>query len=67
MEKGKGDKKMEKCKHCGKTPSIADVGGNNPYYEITCCDQVVGSHDRESAIGGWNAMQKGELNEDTRN
>lgn len=50
---------IEKCKICGKTPSIADVGGNNPYYEITCCDQTVGSHDRESAEGGWNMMQKG--------
>ena len=56
---------MEKCKKCGKTPSIADVGGNNPYYEIVCCGQVVGSHDRESAIYGWNAMQKGELSNDT--
>lgn len=58
---------IEKCKICGKTPSIVDVGGNNPYYEITCCDQTVGSHDRESAEGGWNMMQKGGLYEDTRN
>ena len=54
--------KMEKCKHCGKNPTIADVGGNNPYYEVSCCDQVVGSHDKESAIGGWDMMQKGEIN-----
>ena len=56
---------MEKCKHCGRVPLAADVGGNNPYYEITCCDQVVGSHGRESAIYGWNSMQKGELSNDT--
>lgn len=56
---------MEKCKHCGKVPLAADVGGNTPYYEIICCGQVVGSHDRESAIYGWNAMQKGELSNDT--
>ena len=58
---------MEKCKICGDMPLIADVGGNNRYIEISCCGQVVGSHDKESAIYGWNAMQKGELNEDTRN
>ena len=52
---------MEKCKHCGKSPSIADVGGNTPYYEIICCGQMVGSADKESAIYGWDAMQKGEL------
>ena len=56
-----------KCKICGNMPLIADVGGNNPYHEIFCCGQLVGSHDKESAIYGWNAMQKGELNEDTRN
>jgi hypothetical protein len=59
--------KIEKCEICGKVPLAADVGGNNPYYEIVCCGQVVGSQDKESAIYGWNAMQKGELNEDTRN
>jgi hypothetical protein len=51
--------KMEKCKKCGKTPSIADVGGNNPYYEITCCDMAIYSSDRESAECGWDKMQKG--------
>lgn len=64
---GEGVNQMEKCRICGKTPSIVDIGGNNPYYEITCCDQTVGSHDRESAEGGWNMMQKGELNEDIGN
>ena len=29
--------------------------------------KTVGSHDRESAEGGWNMMQKGELNEDIGN
>lgn len=53
-------KAMEKCKHCGKTPTIADVGGNNPYFEITCCcnQAVLGTH-KESVIYGWNEMQKG--------
>lgn len=55
------NEQIKKCKICGKTPSIVDVGGNNPYYEITCCDKTVGSHDRESAEGGWNKMQKGEI------
>ncbi len=50
---------MEKCKKCGKTPSIADVGGYIPCYEITCCDMAIYSSDRESAEVGWFKMQKG--------
>lgn len=55
----KGSVKMEKCKKCGKTPSIADVGGYIPCYEITCCDMAIYSSDRESAECGWDKMQKG--------
>jgi hypothetical protein len=48
---------IEKCKICGKTPSIADVGGNIPCWEITCCGQAIYSSDRESAEVGWFKMQ----------
>jgi hypothetical protein len=51
---------MEKCKYCSKTPTIADVGGNNPYYEIVCCNQSVYATDKESAIYRWDKIQKGE-------
>lgn len=56
---------IEKCKICGKNPSIADVGGNNPFYEISCCDIWVSSRDRERAIEKWNKEQKGETQNDT--
>jgi hypothetical protein len=52
---------MEKCKYCKKTPQVADVGGNKPYYEITCgCKDgaVVGAEDKQEAIDTWNAIQR---------
>lgn len=54
---------MHKCVNCGKTPVIADVGGNNPYYEISCsCGKspVVGAYNKEEVITVWNILnQKG--------
>lgn len=52
---------MYKCVNCGKTPVIADVGGNNPYYEISCtCKQspVVGAHNEKEAITTWDILNK---------
>jgi hypothetical protein len=52
---------MKKCKYCGDVPPIADVGGNNPYYEINCkCGKntIVGSSDKQAVIDTWNAIQR---------
>ena len=52
---------MRKCKKCGKSPTVADVGGNNPYYEICCpCGKspVVGSHNKEEVITTWNILNE---------
>ena len=49
------------CKHCGKSPTVADVGGYIPYYEISCpCGEgpVVGSHNMEEAITIWNILNR---------
>jgi hypothetical protein len=43
-------------------PTKADVGGNVPYYEITCpCGKnaVVGSYDEEEAVHTWNIINEG--------
>ena len=53
--------RVMRCKHCGKEPQIADVGGNNPYYEINCgCgnNATVGSYDKQEAIDTWNIIQR---------
>lgn len=52
---------MNNCKLCGKSPTVADVGGNNPYYEISCpCGEgpVVGSYNKEEAITIWNILNR---------
>jgi hypothetical protein len=52
---------VNNCKLCGKTPVIADVGGNNQYYEISCsCGEspVVGAHNEKEAITTWNILNK---------
>ena len=49
------------CKYCGVVPVLADVGGNNAYYEIGCkCEKgmVVGSHDRAETITCWNILNR---------
>ena len=49
------------CKFCGEIPVLADVGGNNPYYEISCkCKNgmVVGSYDRAETITCWNILNR---------
>jgi hypothetical protein len=59
---GSKEQKMEKCKYCGNMPFIADVGGNNPYYEIYCgCGEntVIGATDKEEVIKTWDVIQKG--------
>ena len=51
------------CKSCKHIPSPADVGGNVPYYEISCgCENgvVVGAYDLDEAITCWNILNKGE-------
>jgi hypothetical protein len=55
------EQKMKKCKYCGNVPPVADVGGNNPYYEINCgCGKntIVGSYDKQEAINTWDAIQR---------
>ena len=52
---------MNNCKICGKSPTVADVGGNTPYYEISCrCKEspVVGAHSKEEAIITWNILNR---------
>lgn len=52
---------MNNCKICGKSPTVADVGGNNPYYEISCpCGKspVVGAHNKEEAIITWDILNR---------
>jgi phage FluMu protein Com len=52
---------MYKCRKCGKTLTVADVGGVNPYYEISCpCGEspVVGSHNKEEVITTWNILNE---------
>lgn len=52
---------MNNCKLCGESPTIADVGGYNPYYEITCpCGQnaVVGAYNKEEAICTWDILNR---------
>lgn len=49
------------CKKCKKAPVFADVGGNIPYYEMSCsCGEspVVGSHNMEEAITIWNILNR---------
>ena len=50
------------CKKCKKSPTVADVGGVIPYYEISCpCGQspVVGSYNEKEAIDTWNILNEG--------
>ena len=52
---------VNNCKFCGAAPQIADVGGNNPYYEITCgCEKgvFVGAERKEEAIECWNILNE---------
>lgn len=52
---------IKPCKHCGATPKVSDVGGNNPYYEITCgCDKGVFIEvaRKEEAIECWNILNE---------
>ena len=52
---------MNRCKLCGKTPILADVGGVNPYYELSCpCGKspVVGSYNAEETIHTWNILNE---------
>ena len=52
---------MNECKICGSFPLLADVGGVNPYYEISCtCKEspVVGSYSEEEAIITWNILNR---------
>ena len=47
------------CKHCGNVPVISDVGGNNPYYEISCkCEKglIADSSNREETINCRNII-----------
>lgn len=49
------------CKYCGKLPTVADVGGVNPYYRISCpCGKspVVGSYNKKEAIDTWNILNE---------
>lgn len=49
------------CRKCKSAPLVADVGGNTPYYEISCpCKKspVVGSHSKEEAIITWNILNR---------
>lgn len=53
---------MNPCKKCKSLPPVADVGGVNPYYEISCpCGQspVVGSYNEKEAIDTWNILNEG--------
>ena len=52
---------MRECKHCGKSPTVADVGGVNPYYELCCpcgLSPVVGSHNKEEVVTTWNILNE---------
>jgi hypothetical protein len=52
---------MNKCRYCGKSPTVADVGGVNPYYELCCpCGKspVIGSYNKEEVINTWNILNK---------
>ena len=52
---------MNECKECHSVPPVADVGGNIPYYEISCpCGKgpVVGSYNKEEAITIWNILNR---------
>ena len=52
---------MNNCKICGKSPTVADVGGNTPYYEISCsCGEspVVGAYNKEEAIIAWDILNR---------
>ena len=60
---------MNNCKLCGKSPTIADVGGNTPYYEISCtCKEspVVGSYSEEETITIWNILNEGVVSSGNR-
>jgi hypothetical protein len=49
------------CKKCKTAPLLADVGGNIPYYEMSCpCGEgpVVGSHNIEELIITWNILNR---------
>lgn len=49
------------CGKCKSAPLVADVGGVNPYYEISCpCGKgpVVGSPNKEEAITIWNILNR---------
>lgn len=49
------------CGKCKSSPLLADVGGVNPYYEISCtCKEgpVVGSYSKEEAIITWNILNR---------
>jgi hypothetical protein len=53
---------MNLCKKCKSSPTVADVGGVIPYYEISClCGQspVVGSYDEKEAMDVWNILNEG--------
>lgn len=52
---------MKNCKSCGLMPTVADVGGNVPYYEISCrCENsvVVGSYNEREAITTWDILNE---------
>ena len=62
LDEGKGvgiTMQINPCKYCGHTPLLSDVGGNSPYYEISCkCEKgvVVGSPDNNETVACWNIL-----------
>lgn len=57
---------INNCKHCGSAPLVADVGGNNAYYGISCnCEQgmVVEARSLSKAINCWNVFNEVRGNE----
>lgn len=53
---------VKPCKYCGCMPLIADVGGNNPWYEIgcNCCEETTAVHgeDLKKVTCYWNELNR---------
>ena len=52
---------INNCKYCGSAPLVADVGGNNSYYGISCnCEKgmVVEARSMSAAITTWNVFNE---------
>jgi len=63
MQEHNGVVKIEKCRYCGESPCVADVGGNNPMFEVACVNPncksnlAVLSKKQINAILQWNYEQ----------